>query len=314
MPPALAEQRITQAVQSVALSIPHAWRGVRLESVHADYVRDVRPVIIGLTVASGLVLLIVATNIVVLMLLRALRRQKETALRVVLGAEPHQIARLLLGESVLICGTALAAGAALTAITLRALGPQIEARLGRPVPGGISALTMDGTVLLWIGGIGLLIAMVVAWLPMIGARPARLAESLRGEGRSGTDRPSVRHARAAPIAVEVAASTALLIGGGLMLRSVVHLMGTKLGYETNQVFRPRLQLPIRNTRKATRPPSTDSTIASSSTSPLSQVSRLRFRHSCRFGSRPNSSWEPNPEVIPRFAPASLLAALITFAS
>jgi putative ABC transport system permease protein len=241
--PALAEQRIAQAVRSVATAIPSGWRGVRLESVHANYVRDVRPVLTGLTVASGIVLLIVVTNIVVLMLLRALRRQKETAVRVVLGAEPHQIARLLLAEAVLICSIALAGGVALTTITLRALGPQIEARLGRPVPGGVSALAMDGTVLLWIGGIGLLMVLAVAWLPMVGARPARLAESLRGEGRSGTDRPTVRRARAVLVAVEVAASTALLITGGLMLRSLIHLIGTNLGYETNHIFRPRLQLP-----------------------------------------------------------------------
>jgi hypothetical protein len=78
---------------------------------------------------------------------------------------------------------------------------------------------------------------------MIGARPSRLADSLRGEGRSGTDRPTVRRARAALVVVEVAASTALLIAGGLMLRSVAHLIGTDLGYETSHVFRPRLQLP-----------------------------------------------------------------------
>src|ERR1700739_599039 len=76
VPPTLAEQRITQAVRSVASAIPLGWRGVRLESVHAHYVREVRPILIGLTVASGLVLLIVVTNIVVLMLLQALRRQK----------------------------------------------------------------------------------------------------------------------------------------------------------------------------------------------------------------------------------------------
>jgi predicted permease len=242
--PALAGQRIAQAVRSAATAIPPDWRGVRLESVHANYVRDVRPVLTGLTVASGIVLLIVVTNIVVLMLLRALRRQKETAVRVVLGAEPHRIARLLLAEAALICSVALVLGVALTTITLRALGPQIEARLGRPVPGGVSALAMDCTVLLWIGGIGLLIVLAVAWLPMVGARPSRLAESLRGEGRSGTDRPAARRARMALVAVEVAASTALLITGGLMLRSLVHIIATNLGYETEHIFRPRIQLPI----------------------------------------------------------------------
>jgi hypothetical protein len=53
----------------------------------------------------------------------------------------------------------------------------------------------------------------------------------------------VLRARTALIALQVAASTALLIGGGLMLRSVAHLVGTNLGYETNHVFRPHLQLP-----------------------------------------------------------------------
>ena len=259
-----------------------------------------------------LVLLIVVTNIAVLMLLRALRRQKETAVRVVLGAEPHRIARLLLRESVLICGIALVAGVALTTITLRALGPQIEARLGRPVPGGVSALAMDGTVLLWIGGIGFLIAVVVAWLPMIGTRPARLADSLRSEGRSSTDRPVVRRARTALIALEVAASTALLIAGGLMLRSVAHLMSTNLGYETNHVFRPRLQLPTSKYRDATPPPSPASTIVWRNNSPPSRIYRSHFRRSCRSGSRPNSQLETGQATTPNLAPASRLPALITF--
>src|SRR5260370_534269 len=142
------------------------------------------------------------------------------------------------------CGEGVATGG------VGALGPEMGARLGRPVPGGVSALAMDGTVLLWIGGIGLLIAVIVAWLPLIGVRPARLADSLRGENRGGTDRPTVRRAPAVLIALEVAASTALLIGGGLMLRSVAHLVGTNLGYETNHVFRPRIQLPRSNYQDA----------------------------------------------------------------
>jgi putative ABC transport system permease protein len=243
VPTTVAAQQISEGVRSVASEIPAGWQGVRLESVHAHYVRDVRPILIGVTVAAALVLLIDVTNVAVLMLLRALRRQKEMAVRAALGAGPHRIARLLFAETALLCSVAIAAGIALTAITLRALGPQIEARLRRPVPGGVSALAVDGSVLLWIGAIGLLTVVIVTWVPMLGVRPTRLADSLRSEGRSGTDRPTVRRTRAALIVVEVAASTALLIGGGLMLRSVAHLVGTPLGYETNQVFRPRIQLP-----------------------------------------------------------------------
>jgi ABC-type antimicrobial peptide transport system permease subunit len=101
VPTAFAARRITEAVRSVASEIPAGWQGVRLKSVHAHYVRDVRPILIGVSVAAALVLLIVVTNIVVLMLLRALRRQKETAVRVALGAETHRIARLLFAEAAL---------------------------------------------------------------------------------------------------------------------------------------------------------------------------------------------------------------------
>ena len=249
VPVAFAERRITEAVRKGASAIPANWKGVRLESVQANYVRELRPVLVGVTIAAALVLLIVVTNIVVLTLLRALRRQKETAVRVALGADLGHIARLLLAETAVICGLALAGGLALTVITLRALAPAIEARLGRPVPGGVSALAMDWTVVSWVGGIGLLITALVSCLPLIGTRLKGLADSLRGEGRSGTDRPAMRRARTVLIALEIAASTALLIGGGLMIRTVVHLTRTDLGFATEHVFRPRVQLPERTYRE-----------------------------------------------------------------
>lgn len=246
VPPAFAARRITEAVLSVASEIPAGWQGVTLESVHARYVRGVRPILIGFTVSAVLVLLIVVTNIAVLMLLRTSRRQKEMAVRVSLGAGLHRIARLLLTEASLICSAALAVALVLTAITLRALGPQIEARLGRPVPGGVTALSLDGTVLFWIVGMAVLIVLVVAWLPMLGVRRPHLTDSLRGESYSATDRPIARRTRSTLVALEVAASTALLIGGGLMVRTLAHLIGTNLGYATNHVFRPRIQLPRAN--------------------------------------------------------------------
>src|SRR5258708_38475839 len=144
VPTAFAAPRITEAVRAVASEIPAGWRGVRLESVHAHYVRDVRPVLVGVTVAAALVLLIVVTNVAVLMLLRALRRQKETAVRVALGAAPHRIARLLLAEAVLICGAARGRRVPLAAIPLRGLGPPIEVRPGPPPPGGAAAPGLGG--------------------------------------------------------------------------------------------------------------------------------------------------------------------------
>jgi putative ABC transport system permease protein len=245
VPVALAERRITEAIRSFASSFPPNWGGVRLESIQAAYVRELRPVLLAITVAAGLVLVIVCVNVAVLVLLRALRRQKEMAVRVALGAGRKHIISILVAEASLICGAALVAGLALTGFTLRLLAPIIEERLRRPIPGGASALTIDSTVLLSIGGVGVLVALSLAFIPLLTPWERRLADVLRREGRSGTDGPGMRRFRSALIALEVAASLALLVGCGLMIRTVVHLVRTDLGYQTVHMVRARASLPPR---------------------------------------------------------------------
>jgi len=245
VPSAFAERRITDVVRSSASSFPPNWSGVRLESIHEGYVAGLRPVLVSITVAAGLVLVIVCLNVAVLVLLRALRRQKEMAVRVALGAGRRHIVRMLVAEACLICGAALAAGLVLTSFTLRLLAPLIEERLGRPVPGGTSAMTVDSTVLLIVGGAGVLIALALAFIPLLTPWERRLADTLRREGRSGTDGPAMRRMRSSLIALEVAASLALLVGCGLMIRSVVNLMRTDLGMQTEHIVRTRFALPER---------------------------------------------------------------------
>jgi putative ABC transport system permease protein len=245
VPVAFAEQRITEAVRSIATSFPPNWPGVKLESIHERYVTGLRPVLYALTVAASLVLVIMCVNVAVLMLLRALRRQKEVAVRVALGAERRHIARMIVAETCLICGAALVGGLALTSFTLRLLAPLIEERLGRGAPGGTSAIALDATVLLAVGGSGVLIALALSAIPLLTPWERRLADALRREGRSGTDSPAMRRMRSSLIALEVAASLALLIGCGLMIRSVVHLLRTDLGFQTENIVRSRIALPLR---------------------------------------------------------------------
>ncbi len=245
VPVAFAEGRITEAVRSVAKSFPPNWPGVRLESIHARYVTELRPMLYALTVAAGLVLVIVCVNVAVLMLLRAMRRQKEVAVRVALGAERRHILRMIVAETCLICGAALALGLALTSFTLRLLAPIIEARLGRGAPGGSSAIALDATVLLMVGGAGVLIALTLSAIPLLTPWERRLADTLRREGRSGTDGPVMRRMRSALIALEVAASLTLLVGCGLMIRTVVNLIRTDLGFQTEHIERTRVALPSR---------------------------------------------------------------------
>ncbi len=242
---AVAEQRITEAIRAIGSNFPPNWQGVKLESTHERYVKELRPLLLPVTIAAGLALMIVCVNVAVLLLLRALRRQKEIAVRVSLGAGRNHILRMLITEIGLLCGAAFVIGLALTRGGLRLLAPVVEERLGRGAPGGTAAIALDPSVLLLVGGAGILIALSLSLIPMVTPWEKRLADTLRREGRSGTDGPTMRRLRSSLIALEVALSVALLMGCGLMIRSVVHLARTDLGFQTEHVVRTRIALPNR---------------------------------------------------------------------
>jgi putative ABC transport system permease protein len=242
---AVAEQRITEAIRALGSNIPPNWQGVKLVSTHEIYVKELRPLLLPITIAAGLALVIVCVNVAVLLLLRALRRQKEMAVRVSLGAGRNHILRMLMTEIVLLCGAAFVIGLALTQGALRLLAPVVEERLGRGAPGGTAAIALDPSVLMLVGGAGVLIALSLSLIPMVTPWEKRLADTLRREGRGGTDGPTMRRLRSALIALEVALSVALLVCCGLMIRSVIHLAYTDLGFQTAHVVRTRIALPNR---------------------------------------------------------------------
>jgi putative ABC transport system permease protein len=242
VPVAYAEQRITEAARRVGSDFRPDWTGVHLESAHERYVKELRPLLFGINAASVLVFLLVCANVAILMLLRALRRQKDVAVRIALGAGPGHLLRMLIAEAFLVCMAALTLGVALTALALRTLGPVIESRLGRPPPGGPSAINVDANVVLMIGGIGLVVALSLASVPLLASRRGQLADMLRGSGLGATDKPAMRRVRSTLIALEVAGAVVLLTSGGLMIRSVLNLVRTDLGFDAEHVVRMGITL------------------------------------------------------------------------
>ena len=246
VPQAAAERRLTEAARRAATSpIPNDWTGVTLESAHERYVGRIRPILVGVTIAVGLVLVIVSANVAVLLLLRAMQRQKEIAVRLALGSGLRHIARMLLAETCLICGAALAAGLSLTAISLRALAPLIETQLGRPAPRGTSSIAIDTNVLLIVGGVSLLVALSISLAPLLTARGRQMADALRRDNRVGSDGTSMRRVRSTLIAFEVAGSLVLLVSCGLMIRSVIGMLQTDFGVEMDGLVRTRIVLRAR---------------------------------------------------------------------
>jgi predicted permease len=245
VPVGLAERRITGAARAVGTSLTADWSGVRLESAHERYVGPVRPVLLGATIVAGIVLLIACTNVAVLVLLRALHRQKEMAVRVALGAGRRHIARVLAAESAWLCGGAIVLVVTLAAFLLRPLAPLIERQLGRPAPGGASSIGVDSTVLTGLAFAAVAIALSLCLVPLATPWRRHLADTLRSAGRADTDRASMRRIRGALIGLELAGSFMLLVACGMMLRSVVQMIDTDLGFRTDGLARVRVVVPAR---------------------------------------------------------------------
>jgi predicted permease len=245
VPQGAAEQRITEAARRAATSpIPADWTGVQLESVRERWVGSLRPILFGVTAAAGLVLIIVCANVAVLMLLRSMRRQREVAVRMALGSAWHHIVRMLLAETLLICGAALALGIALTGLMLGTLAPLVETQLGRQAPTA-AGIALDGNVLAIVGAVSLTVAVALSLAPLT-SWGRGLTNALRQDARVASEGRAIRRVRGALIAFEVAGSLVLLVGCGLMVRSVLSMLDTELGFEPKGLSASRVMLRARN--------------------------------------------------------------------
>jgi predicted permease len=202
----------------------------RVEAMHDDLVKDVRPAIFALMGAVTFVLLIACANVANLLLVRAAARERELAIRAALGSSPWQIIRQLLSESMVLALGGAALGLALAWAGIRVLVALAPANLPR-----LGDVSIDLVVL----GFTTLAALVAAGLfgivPALRASRPDLADVLRAAGRT----PGLgggKLLRNSVVTAEVALSFVLLIGGGLMVRSFIELSRVKPGYDPNGVL------------------------------------------------------------------------------
>src|SRR5262249_28352935 len=201
---------------------------IHLRSVHEEYVRSVRPILTTVAAAAGIVLLIACANVAFLMLIRSNRRQRDLAIRFALGAQPGRVAGLVFAESFLLCGAAMIIGTTVAAIALKPLGSVIQQQLGRPVPGGISALSMTLPVVAILALVCGAMATMFAFMPLIASRRHQLITVMNRGKRSGLETSGGRRGRSVLIAFEIAASLALLVGCGLMARTLIRELNVDL--------------------------------------------------------------------------------------
>jgi putative ABC transport system permease protein len=215
-----------------------AYAGLRARVVglHEHLVRAVRSSLLILLAAVGLVLIVACANVMNLLLARNVARAREISVRVALGASRGRLVTQSVVESGLLATLGGTAGMVLAAgmvETLRRLEPAELPRL--------DAVRVDGPVLIFAVAAATLVAVVTGLFPTLRSDPS---ESLRTEGKGATIRPSGTRVRRALMIAELAVSVVLLVGAILLGRSLVRLMNTDVGVETNRVATASLSLAL----------------------------------------------------------------------
>ena len=195
-----------------------------------EQVGPVRPTLLILLAAVGLVLLIACANVSNLFLSRLATRHKETAVRLSLGATRRVLVGQFLLEALIFCGIAAALGVALALWLLRGAERVLTVQLAAPTHLALSAIT-----LVFVAGLLALSTFAIGLVPALHASKLDLADvmkdSMRGTvgGRRGTRFRSVL------IVAEVSLSILLLVGSGLLLVSFEKLQSTPAGFTTKGI-------------------------------------------------------------------------------
>jgi putative ABC transport system permease protein len=215
----------------------YAEYGIQVIPLQERLVGDARPALRILAGAVVLVLLITCVNVANLMLSRAARRRREIALRLALGAKQARVARQLLLETLLVFGLAAVAGLGIAALIVRA-----AQSLGAAVLPRAATIQLDGTVLIFALLLAVATGLVTGILPALQAS-ATTPRAALSDGTRGSGGPRSERARGLLIVAETGLTAMLLVGAGLMTRSMQRLNDVDPGFPTDRLLTFALSLP-----------------------------------------------------------------------
>ncbi|MBK5256603.1 MAG: ABC transporter permease [Vicinamibacteria bacterium] len=217
--------------RDLAAAYPDANKGTGITMVplKADVVGEARGTLLVLLGAVAFVLLIACANVGNLLLARSTGRTREFAIRVSLGAGPARVLRQLLTESIILGVAGGALGLVFAKLAMVAILKGLADALPRT-----DEITIDSRVLLFTAGISIVTGIVFGLAPALRMLRPQLSQTLR-EGGRGT---SGAHHRAQSVFVvlEVAMALVLLVGAGLMIRSLQALWGIDPGFDARNVL------------------------------------------------------------------------------
>src|SRR5829696_8381330 len=207
-------------------------------SLREEVVGGVRRAIWLLFGAVGFLLLIACANVANLLLARAEARQREMAVRTALGADAARVVRQLLTESLVLAGISAAAGLALAWAGVRVLAWWNPSSIPR-----VAGASVDWRVLTFTVAVALVTTIVFSLAPAFRLLRADLTESIKEGGGNATTGSGRARFRSALVVSEMALAVVLLVGAGLMLRTLWSLQRIDLGFNPSGVLTMRIALP-----------------------------------------------------------------------
>lgn len=226
-----ARADMDRVAQALAQAYPDADKGsgITVLPLKQDMVGDVAPLLYILLGAVGFVLLIACVNIANLLLARSTGRSREFAIRAALGAGRWRVVRQLLTESILLSVTGGILGLLLAAWGTRAAIAVLPQALPRS-----GSIGLDMKVLLFTLGVSLFAGILFGLAPAVKASHSNLHESLKEGGRGSS---GARHRMQGIFVVaETALALILLVGAGLMIRSLVQLWLVNPGFQPHNLL------------------------------------------------------------------------------
>jgi putative ABC transport system permease protein len=241
--PAQAQAELSVIAKRIEQENPesHAGTAMKFVPLQEQVVGQVKPILLVLLAAVGFVLLIACANVASLLLTRSLSRQKEVAIRAALGASRWRVIRQLLTEAVLLSIVGGVAGLLIAYWGVGGVVAMLPDNQINALP-FLKSLHIDKSILLFSFGLSLLTGIVFGLAPALQSSRPDLNEVLKEGGRNTTG-SSGHKLRSALVMSEIALAVVLLVGAGLLMKSLLRLLQSNVGFNTDQMLTLTVAVP-----------------------------------------------------------------------